>query len=47
MAGENLTLIEKLLTEARENLNKALKFLQKNAKNPSGGADRNCGKKLQ
>jgi transcription initiation factor TFIIIB Brf1 subunit/transcription initiation factor TFIIB len=33
MAGENLTLIEKLLTEARENLDKALKLLQKNTKN--------------
>jgi hypothetical protein len=33
--GENLVLIEKLLTEARENLNKALKFLQKSTKNPA------------
>jgi pimeloyl-CoA synthetase len=51
MAGENLTLIEKLLTEARENLNRALKLLQKNAKNPAveliETAAKNCSEAIE
>jgi pimeloyl-CoA synthetase len=49
--GENLILIEKLLTEARENLDKALKFLQKNTKNPAveliETAAKNCSEAIE
>lgn len=49
--GENLILIEKLLTEARENLDRALKFLQKNTKNPAveliETAAKNCSEAIE
>jgi pimeloyl-CoA synthetase len=48
---ENLVLIERLLTEARKNLDTALKFLQKNTKNPAveliETAAKNCSEAIE